>query len=1009
MRNFQYINREYVPPVDLNVLGQTYSILEQGHQQAVQTSSDLQAAMAQLPLNEAEDAWRQQKINEIQQTIADNTTFGNAYGALDDLIAKKGNLISDPGLLGRLRAQQDYKTYQQKVDAMNIPEHYKDYYKKANPYYYQDHYDDKGNVIGGSKWIEKSNPVATQDYNKLMQLAIQYASPHKSNSIVTRYLNADNTITTTPKDPNATPVLYDTTTYAIQELTKEDLRYGLEAAMKAAPEYLDSLRQDYNIALDDYKNNNEGLYNINSTKGGHMTFEEFKDSIFEPMYKARSYRYVDIVSQKSNENIIKDFNNAFGGGSSNPNSHSPEKLAPYGVPGENVYYENRSIQVSLNNVASANKEIKNIYRQLTSGVNGKNIDINKYISSLDANLESVINNIDLTNSATFEQALPSLLGQDYVSLNVDLTNRKAVEEALVKSKAPEKDIEEKMKYYDTITGAYNKMHVLYAEDIHNANKFNEETAGTKANAAIKTMNYILTGEFPHVEEMNRFEKRFYTEYSKMQDNFFPADAKFMVWSITDNKAKETMLGLLNNSSLNNIIVQSVGKDGQTLFKLPVEYKEHLIPFAEAIEESRGSRNSWHRFWQDIKGEVSNQGDKLFYETRFGNTRDYHYDLPAYSTEYIGRGLIELTKIKQFGQDLIDTLGANTTPDDKIRHQGVGNFRQFLNRIPGLAGTIDNLETGMITDTSDVLQGLFAFKNRLNRYTNDKLEKEDRYLQSVDFTGATPEAIIAHVENLKLANSNLEKEEKAELIRNNKAIIEAAKESTLNAVKNTSFENSVIKTFDENNILFALHGADLTKLKTEFVENIKNADINVKLDPHAGKYVHEVTYNYKNEDDEINTRVFTIEAPNGSELDILNNNPSLNARKDFMTSQVENKDIRIGNLAGKEDIYSVPIGDGIYKIQLENSDTFRIIDSNTKQGSIDFEHLVNLKYLINKFNNFDYYYTNSNQEEIYNDINTYKVTLAYFLNKDITNKDIDNLFNESVAKEIISNNFQISWD
>lgn len=996
MRNFQYINREYVPPVDLNVLGQTYSTLEQGHQQAVQTSSDLQAAMAQLELNEAEDAWRQQKINEIKQTIADNTVFGNAYGALDDLIAKKGNLISDPGLLGRLRAQHDYKIYQQKVDAMHIPEHYKDYYKKANPYYYQDHYDSKGNVIGGSKWVEKSNPVATQDYNKLMQLAIQYASPRKSDKIVTRYMNSDNSITTIPKDPNSRPVLYDTTTYSIQELTKEDLRYGLEAALKGSPEYLDSLKQDYEIALDDYKNGIPGLYDASSRKGGHMTFDEFKDSIFEPMYKSKSYKYVDIVSQKPNTNLIKDFNNSFGGGNNSPEYNS-EKISPYGVPGENVYYENRSIQVSLNKLKNGNKEIKSIYSNIAS-----NTDIN--------NIDEIINKIDLRNPSAFEQVIPDLLGEKYNNLNVDLANRNEVKNAFSKLEMSEEEIEKEMEYYDSIIKPYKKMQILYAEDIHNANKFNEETRGTKANAAINTMSSITSAEFPPEEEMNNYEKRFFKEWSNILDYYYYDNAKYIGWSITDKKAKEKFEELLKQNNLSETIVRESGKDGQFIYKLPYEKREHIITFGTLIEEARNSRKTRYNIWEDIKGRFSNKGDKFFYEGGDKIKRDYRYNgVPIYSDENNSRIYLEAAKI---GVGLPNSIADNFAPmsiDQEIRNESRGYFIKALNHIPGVEANIDALETGIIVDTSDVLQGMFKFRERLNRYTKGELEKTDRQVQSIDFTGATPEAIIANAETLKINKLNLDKEEKAKLIRDNNTIIENSRQVALNNINNTSFENSIIKASNENNILIPLHGDELTKLKIEFKENMKDAKVNIKFDPQAGQYVHEVTYNYSDEGDNINTRVFTIQYPDGSELDILNNDPKLNARKDFMLSQVENKDIRIGNLAGKEDIYSVPMGNGIYGLQIESSDIFKLIDTHTKQGAIDFENLIKLKTLINKFNNFDYYYTNSKQEEIYNDINAYKIILSYFLGKDISNKDIDNVFDISLEKEIISNNFQVIWE
>lgn len=46
------------------------------------------------------------KISEIQQTIDNNTIFGNSAAALDDIIVKAGNLASDAGMIGRLQAQK---------------------------------------------------------------------------------------------------------------------------------------------------------------------------------------------------------------------------------------------------------------------------------------------------------------------------------------------------------------------------------------------------------------------------------------------------------------------------------------------------------------------------------------------------------------------------------------------------------------------------------------------------------------------------------------------------------------------------------------------------------------------------------------------------------------------------------------------------------------------------------------------------------------------------------------
>lgn len=129
MKGFNYINTEYVPTVDLNTLGNTFNTLEQGHKEAIKTASNLQAEMAKLELNEAENEWRQQKISEIQQLVDNNTVFGNSAAALDDIVIKAGNLASDAGMIGRLQAQKDYTDFKNRViNDKTLPEDYKEYF-----------------------------------------------------------------------------------------------------------------------------------------------------------------------------------------------------------------------------------------------------------------------------------------------------------------------------------------------------------------------------------------------------------------------------------------------------------------------------------------------------------------------------------------------------------------------------------------------------------------------------------------------------------------------------------------------------------------------------------------------------------------------------------------------------------------------------------------------------------------------------------------------------------------
>lgn len=288
MRTFQYINRATVNPIDLTTLSKTYSTLEQGHQQAVKAASDLQIEMAKLPLNEAEDAWRQQRINEIQQTIADNTTFGNAYGALDDIIAKAGDLSSDAGMIGRLQAQQDYKAY---LDNLNkrtdLPEADKEYFREKNQYYYADKYDDKGNIIGGSKWTPIEREVSHVPMDKIFTQALTWAAKETGGGQQVTFLDKNGNPTTDP-NKSATGNIYTKTSIGWSKLSKEKLNAAITAAINSIPGARESIDQDYKIDKWRYEKNGENP-DITDKNGILLTPEQYIDKKINPFVEAATY------------------------------------------------------------------------------------------------------------------------------------------------------------------------------------------------------------------------------------------------------------------------------------------------------------------------------------------------------------------------------------------------------------------------------------------------------------------------------------------------------------------------------------------------------------------------------------------------------------------------------------------------------------------------------------------------------------------------------------------------
>lgn len=288
MRTFNYINRDVVNPVDLTTLSRTYSTLEQGHQQAIKAASDLQTAMASLDLNEAEDAWRQEKINEIKQTISDNTTFGNAYGALDDIIAKTGNLSSDAGMIGRLRAQQDYKTYLETLNKRtDLPEADKEYFREVNKYYYNDKYDAEGNVIGGSKWTPIDQEVSNVPMDKILTQALAWAAKETGGYNQVSFLDAAGNPTTDYKK-SATGDIFTKTATGWTKLSKEKLNSAITAAIESIPGAKESIAQDYKIAKWRYDKNGENP-DITDKNGVLLTPSQYLDKKINPFINAATY------------------------------------------------------------------------------------------------------------------------------------------------------------------------------------------------------------------------------------------------------------------------------------------------------------------------------------------------------------------------------------------------------------------------------------------------------------------------------------------------------------------------------------------------------------------------------------------------------------------------------------------------------------------------------------------------------------------------------------------------
>lgn len=267
MKHAKYITSEYVPSVDLNTLGNTYNTLAQGHKEAVQAASALESSIAKLEMNEAEDGFKQQLLNEIAAMVDENTVYGNSYGALDDIIAKVGKIDSDQRVIGRLRSQQAKKEYDAKVDNMKISEGMKQMYKDINPYYYEDGPIDKttGKATAGTVWKATKNPVDTVGQNVIQSYALQIAAKEAGSYDSVSFLDAAGNPTTDPKR-SADGQMYQKVGTKYERLSSDKIKSAYQVAINSIPGAKESLMQDYEYAGYEYKK----MIEANAKNGGDV-------------------------------------------------------------------------------------------------------------------------------------------------------------------------------------------------------------------------------------------------------------------------------------------------------------------------------------------------------------------------------------------------------------------------------------------------------------------------------------------------------------------------------------------------------------------------------------------------------------------------------------------------------------------------------------------------------------------------------------------------------------------
>lgn len=542
IQEFNPVFRPVINPIDLEKLGQAYDTLEQGHLKAIDTASAVEAELAKLDLNEAEDEWRQQQVNKIRSAVTNNSTYGNAYGALDDVIRENGSIMSNPGMIGRLRAQQDYKKYIDNLEKRtDIPEDYKAYFKEQNTYNYKDITDNKGNIIGGSKWNPAVQEVSTIPMSQLLDKALQWAAKESGGGSQTRWLDSQGKVTN-DITKSVTGEIYSSATNKWERLSKDKLAAAVAAVIENTPGAKASLDQDYKIAKWKYDKSGGNNPDITNKDGILLTPEEYLNKRIDPFYKAATY---------------------------------------YNQTSSTTYGEAWKAQLAL-------------ARQQAAAGSGGASNRTGYsdILTTTTNPIRIDNFVPSTAQAeisTNKQNIADLLKASNPNLDFNLDGKTSDDiKQLIKD-----NIKDPMEQYRALG---NLEIIDDAQDYLNGLKEGQEPDMAEA---FDTYNAIVS--MSDLPKDNKYAK----QYSKAVNNIFGSSQAIRQYFTSDDSFDGFIASIGGENKAKSLGITFGTKNGKKYAELPRDYNRSLYSFAKASREGISQNtNIFGAIWNDLKGTVN---------------------------------------------------------------------------------------------------------------------------------------------------------------------------------------------------------------------------------------------------------------------------------------------------------------------------------------------------------------------------------------------------------------------
>ena len=257
---FVYAPKEF----DVTPLQKSLATLDERKERTDQQRAAIRSALGKVKLNAAEDKWKNDYVNDIMSKIDNAAQFGDYSAALETATDLAGSALSDPALMGRVRANEQYeeeiKRQKDRVARGEISQNTYDWWLKNNPYKYSDIRDDNGTIVGGTEYEPTSRPVNDINWASAAMAAFRMVSPYK--------MSKSTDGSTTVHNNTASPLTRGKNTYkpgeaisssghssqSEERVTKEQITARMEELLSATPDGYRQAEQAFDVAMYDFQN-----------------------------------------------------------------------------------------------------------------------------------------------------------------------------------------------------------------------------------------------------------------------------------------------------------------------------------------------------------------------------------------------------------------------------------------------------------------------------------------------------------------------------------------------------------------------------------------------------------------------------------------------------------------------------------------------------------------------------------------------------------------------------------